>query len=105
MDILETAQQRATKILRELEHLSYKERLRELGLLNLKMRRLMEINNIYNSFYKGVERSWRHSHHYCPVTGKEALGKNWEKRKPQQHEIQLKHKKNAFITVMVVTPE
>lgn len=81
MDVLETAQQRATKMLRELEHLSYKERLRELGLLNLKMRRPMEINNIYNSLSKGVERTWRHSHHYCPVTGKEALGKNNREKK------------------------
>lgn len=35
MDILERVWERATKLMDELEHLSYKERLREPGLLNL----------------------------------------------------------------------
>ena len=47
-DILERGQQRAAKIIRVLEHLSYEESLRELGLLSTEKRRLGEdLLNVY----------------------------------------------------------
>jgi len=53
MGILERVQRRATNVPKGLEHLSYKEKLRDLGLFSLEKRRLnVEIINVYK-YQKG----------------------------------------------------
>ena len=60
-----------------LEHLSHKERLRELGLFSLKKRRLRgDLINAYKYIKVGVRRMGPDSFQCCPVTGQGATGTN-----------------------------
>lgn len=70
MDILDRVQQRTTKIIKGLVHLSYDKRLRQLGPFNLKRRLRRDLISVYKGACNKDEARW------CPVTGSEAVGTN-----------------------------
>ncbi len=70
MHIMEKAQQRATKMIKRLEHLSYDKRLEELYLISLEKRRLRGHLIIRCKYMKkGVKRTRPGSSQWCPAIG------------------------------------
>lgn len=73
-NILERVHWTTTKMTLGLKHLSYEERLKVLGLLSLKKRRLRVILSIYtNTWREGVRMMESDSSQWCPVTKEEAM--------------------------------
>ena len=60
MDLLECIQRMATEMIQGREHLSYKDRLRELGLFSLEKRRLWGGLRVSFQYLKGIQegRGW-----------------------------------------------
>ena len=54
MELLERVQRRATNMIRGLEHLSYEDRLRELGLFCLEKRKLHGDITVAFQYFKGI---------------------------------------------------
>ncbi|PKU46843.1 hypothetical protein llap_2816 [Limosa lapponica baueri] len=79
-ELHERIQRRAAKMIKGMQHLSYEERLRDLGLFSLE--KIIQRGNLINAYEYlkgGVKRMGSGSSQWCLVTGQGAMDTSWNK--------------------------
>ncbi|KFZ50138.1 hypothetical protein N321_03747, partial [Antrostomus carolinensis] len=97
IDLLEQVQRRATRMIRELEHLSCEDKLRELGLFSLEKRRLR--GDIIAAFQYLEEAYRKAGEGLCTRAGSERTRSNGFKLEEGRFRLDIREK---FFTVRVV---